>query len=335
MLNVGLIGLGPEWEHRYKPALAKLRQRLRVRSVFAPVAAHAEQAAAELECEVSSGLLALIEREDVRALLILDTAWYAGVPAEFACQVGKPAFLAGRFDLRLPIADRLLRKAAETGVTLMPDFAHRYTPATSRLRELVASRLGRPQSIVVECSSPPVPSDGDARIAAKDALAVTLDWCTNLVGTAPVAVETVTESGGGGTTEKSAPAAEERPGHVQCSPVEIRVEFRRPAAGGEQAVAWIRLAEHVPLPAPLADASGTSMGLRARVQCVNGTAWLEGPRQVTWESGSERSAESLTSDRPDVVVMLDHFSRRVVGGLIPVPTLDDLCRAFELIGRVA
>jgi hypothetical protein len=43
-----------------------------------------------------------------------------------------------------------------------------------------------------------------------------------------------------------------------------------------------------------------------------------------------RATESLTTDRTDVEVMLDHFTRRVLGGLIPVPTLEDVQRAREL-----
>jgi hypothetical protein len=55
-----------------------------------------------------------------------------------------------------------------------------------------------------------------------------------------------------------------------------------------------------------------------------------GAAQVAWETAREARVESLTGERADVEVMLDHFSRRVVGGLIPVPTLDDLCLAFRL-----
>src|SRR4029077_5389566 len=122
-----LIGLGSEWQDRYRPALAKLQQRLRVRCVYAPGAPYAKQVAVELGCDVAPGIMALIERDDVRALLVLDTAWYSGAPAQFACQVGKPAYLAGRLVHRLEIAGGLARRAAETGVTLMPDFGHRYT----------------------------------------------------------------------------------------------------------------------------------------------------------------------------------------------------------------
>ena len=145
MLNVGLIGLGPEWEHRYRPRHSGDWRALAVRCVQASIISRAEQAAAELGCDVAPGLLSLMEREDVQALLVLDTAWYGSMPAQFACRVGKPAFLASRLAHSSHGADQLVRRAAHTGVTLMPDFAHRYTPGTSRLRELIATRLGRPQ----------------------------------------------------------------------------------------------------------------------------------------------------------------------------------------------
>jgi len=317
MLNVGLIGLGPEWEQRYRPALAKLAPRLAVRCVYASIASRAEQAAAELGCEVAHGLLSLMERDDVRALLILDAAWYGAVPAHFACQVGKPAFLASRLAHRCRGADELLGLAAQTGVTLMPDFAHRYTPATSRLRELIATRLGRPHVLIVdaeaECDPDAINSDAsDLTLtdAARAALALALDWSMSLVGGVPVAIR----------------AAGNR------SPADgfaLHVEFRRPAAGGVAPTARIRLAAKSP--ATSANESGTSIALRASVECAAGKALLEGPQDVTWDLAGEQFVESLTSDRPGVEVMLDHFSRRVVGGLIPVPTLDDLCRAFQLV----
>jgi hypothetical protein len=39
----------------------------------------------------------------------------------------------------------------------------------------------------------------------------------------------------------------------------------------------------------------------------------------------------LSHDRPEVEVMLDHFCRRVVGGLIPVADLLDICRSLHLV----
>jgi len=41
--------------------------------------------------------------------------------------------------------------------------------------------------------------------------------------------------------------------------------------------------------------------------------------------------ESLDAERNETEVMLDHFSRRIVGGLIPIPTLDDVLRAIDVL----
>jgi predicted dehydrogenase len=253
----------------------------------------------------------------VRALLVLDAAWYAGIPARFACQAGKPAFLAGRLMHRLPMAEELMQRAAETGVTLMPDFSHRYTPGTSRLRELVASRLGRPLEIAVDAAAVKTDSGGDESlpVARRDVLAATIDWCTNLVGTPPAIV-------------RAAPVSDANSNSLS----EVHIEFRRPAAGGHAARATIRLLEDTA--GSVSDCDGTEISLLACVKCANGIAFLEGPRQVTWEHKGERLGETLVADRAGVEVMLDHFTRRVVGGLIPVPTLEDLCRAYQLADTV-
>lgn len=329
MLNVGLIGLGPEWERRFRPALARLAPRLSVRCVHASILSRAEQAAAEIGCDLAHGLMSLMERDDVRALLILDTEWYGAVPAQLACQVGKPAFLATRLAHGSHDADRLVRQAAQTGVTLMPDLAHRYTPATARLRELMATRLGRPLSLAVDVVAHGNSFLGKSEMpdACREALAVAVDWSTTLAGAPPVSVRAVRN------------CADER--------LELHVEFRRPPAQSAAPSALVRLAAEVPGPShdsPSNNGCDTSITLRAKVECARGSALLDGPQEITWnlnatestgepteETAGERIVESLASDRPGLEVMLDHFCRRVVGGLIPVPTLDDLCRAFQYV----
>jgi predicted dehydrogenase len=296
----------------------KLRQRLRIRSVYAPVITQTEQAAAELGCDVAPGLMALMERNDVRALLVLDTAWHGGVPAQLACLTGKPAYLAGPLFHRAPMTDHLLLRAAQAGVTLMPDFAHRYTPATSRLRELIATKLGRPLTIAVDLPLAVnfAEENGPLSTGTCQALAATIDWCTNLVGTPPAAVRAATKGAGDAT--------------AKVGLTELLVEFRRPAAGGAATIATLRFDSRATSTALATEPDAGTIGLKACVRCAKGTAWLESTQQLTWESSADRAHESLTTDRPAVEVMLDHFTRRVVGGLIPVPTLEDLCRASQL-----
>jgi hypothetical protein len=185
------------------------------------------------------------------------------------------------------------------------------------LRELIATRLGRPQALAVEVqvdSDPgaikPDASELTRADAARDALALALDWSMSLVGAVPVAVHAA----------RNGPPADG---------FELNVEFRRPAAGGVAPTAIIRLAAKST--GVFATDIGMSIALRANVECAHGKALLAGPQDVRWDLAGEQFVESLTSDRPGIEVMLDHFCRRVVGGLIPVPTLEDLCRAYQLV----
>lgn len=301
MLNVGLIGPGPEWESRYRPALANLRGRLRVRSVYAPVYGLAMQVASELDCVPSPGLVALVEQPDLRAIIVLDTAWCGDVPVRLACAAGKPAFLASRLGEGTGRLRNLCDCAGSAGITLMPELAWRYTPATARLRELTATKLGRPLEISVTAGA--WVSNGQGTLHSMllgDPLAELIDWCCCIVGIPPLQVETV--HAGNGTAAR-------------------RIQFRRPTAGGAAPQAQIRIRT----------ASDCS-GFEAVVRCANGVAELIGSTTIRWDSGTGQIEECLTGERHAVELMLDHFARRVVGGLIPVPTLEDACRALELAG---
>jgi predicted dehydrogenase len=303
MLDVGLIGLGPEWEVRYRPALVNLRHRMRVRVIQSAVGGLAEQMATEWRCDPGQGLRAAMERSDVRALLILDTAWYGAVPAEFACRTGKPAFLAGQLGPWVTRAESLLPLAQETDTPLMPDFSHRYTPATSRLKELIATRLGRPDEVSVEVPIPPTagePINGsDFLERGRDEFLAAIDWACHLIGTVPIEVRS-----------SATPQGAE----------ETAIAFQQSASGGTPASARVVL-HHRPFGSP---------EWSAQVRCRKGSARLHGGTQIEWEDATERRHESLSGERGGVEVMLDHFSRRVVGGLIPIPTLDDLCRAARI-----
>ena len=147
-LRVGVIGLGRLWEARHKPALARLRDRFLVTAVYDQVLRRAEIEAGHLGCAAVEGLSALVNRPDVDVVHVLTPQWFGLHPIDLACDAGKPVYCA------LPLAgavdelEALAAKVEASGVAFMPEFARRFYPATLRLRELLATTLGRPRLIL-------------------------------------------------------------------------------------------------------------------------------------------------------------------------------------------
>lgn len=314
MLHIGIIGLGSTWEQRYRPTLWRLRDRIQVAGVYDPVAAKATQVAAELRTAPVEGIWELLSRPLVKGVLVLDATWLGHIPLLMACSRGKPAYIAGTLGNSLSVVNQLQHESDETGNDLMPELSRRYTPATIRLRELLATRLGRPRRIRVELHLPAVP-DSQLPIGQAtelDALVGLVDWCRCIVGTTfagAVSRETVTTGGIHG------------PARIH----DLKVTFKRSATDGEPAWAEIRLFLHQN------ERCDLPVCLSGHIDCAHGHASLSGPSQLSWKIGAETITESLSSERSELEVMLDHFSRRVVGGLIPVPSVADVSRAMQLI----
>ncbi len=184
MLDIGLVGLGPDWETCYKPALIRLRPRLRVRSVHTTVATRAEPVAAEFDCRPAPSLTALIERADLRAIVVLDPGWCGAVPVDLALNLGKPVFFANSGALPRDLIPRLAQRSAGTGVMLMPDLRIRYLPSTIRLRELIATRIGRPLNVEARWGAA---ADGESfRGKLNVRLVEVFDWFRAIAGTPPL-----------------------------------------------------------------------------------------------------------------------------------------------------
>lgn len=333
MLDVGLIGLGADWEKRFRPVLTRLRPRLRIKAIYSPVSHRAEPVAAEFQAVHSPGLCALLERPDLRAILLLDSGWTGHLPAELACARGKPVFFAGASGIGSQAISLLAAQSAESGTTVMPELRLRYLPATLRLRELLATQLGRPHHIRLHLAAP---TEGCQSDQLRARLVELLDWCRALVGTAPVdARRTGATSGRNGTL----PHASSNNGALHPGPTAhastFEVLFAQPARGGAATRAEI-----------LIDASTTvaalqPLAVRMRVECERGWAEIDRAHAITWStadaqgSNSPATVEALDEERDDLELMLDHFSRRVVGGLVPVPTFEDIRDAWELLDRLA
>lgn len=91
-LRVGLIGLGHDWDNRHRPALRALSDRFQVKAICSEVALRAEIAARDFDAVAVDGFRAMIERDDIDALLVLSTDWIGPLPIFAACDTGKAIY---------------------------------------------------------------------------------------------------------------------------------------------------------------------------------------------------------------------------------------------------
>lgn len=315
MINLGLVGLGPVWESRYRPVLEKLRHRVRVRAVYDVIASRSEQVAFEFGAVPYQGVLTLLSQPDLRGILVLDTSWHGNSLLHFVRKTKKPAYIAGSLGEDWDELTELGSLVESEGLLVMPEFSRRFTPATCRLRELIATHLGPARHITIR-AVPPAADSPDAvpgQAAGTDFLVGILDWCRYVVRSSAVQLE---------ATPLHAEAHPDGPRSIAIEFAGARDPERRPT---------VRLELHN---APVTcDKEGeTVSGVCFVITCERGEAVIEGPAQIRWTpAGGEGKTESLTADRTEVEVMIDHFCRRLAGGLIPVADISDVCRCLRLV----
>jgi hypothetical protein len=179
-LRVGVIGLGPRWRRQYRPALRGLRDAFQVSAVCDQVHDRAARAAKRLGCAAAGGPTDLLQREDVDALLLLDSQWHGLWSAELACRMGKPVFCCPPEALAAAEAEAVRREADTAGVPVLLALPLRALPAAARLRELLAGSLGEAR---VAMASTGASDEG----AAPSPLDLT-DLCAMLFAAEPVRV---------------------------------------------------------------------------------------------------------------------------------------------------
>jgi len=293
MLKIGIIGLGPHWESHYRPALMRLSRRLRVSAVYDPVASRAERAAHELGARCALSMRSLLKRNDVRAVLLLDESWHGLAPLRFAVESGKPLYITGRLSASLEALDALCQSAAGQSLVICPELRLRTAPATARIMELTATQLGAVESADVRMN---LSHEHDALAL----LVAVIDAAGVVVRSIPSLIERI----------ESDPQA-----------LNFKVTFGRVASTGEPLAVRISV-----------KSESSSPGISAVLTCRGGTILQMGETGLTWrrETGDE-FCELLDVERTGAEVLLDHFARRIVGGLVPIPGLDDACRILRLL----
>ncbi len=319
-LRVGVIGLGDGWERRYRPALRALRDRFEVRGVYAPVALLAEKAARKFGAKASPGFQQLVRRTDVDAVLVLSTEWLGTLPILAACDAGKAIFSAASLDVDLDQAASLRQHVERSGVAYVAEFARRHAPATLRLKELIATRLGDPQLLFCHHRAKRGKqtagrAEQRPEASATHRLLELVDWCCYVVGARPSAVLGVQHH----TSETG----------MQEDYRMISLDFSPSQQSGTGPVAQISFGSYLSPQWP--EAISFRPPAHLQICCQRGVAFVDLPSTVVWFDEAGRHMESLENERPVGEQMLIQFHRAVTSLVLKRSDLDDAYRTLRIV----
>lgn len=313
------------------PALTALRNRYEVRAVCDPVAHLARQAAEELEARPIDGFRALAAADDIDAVMMLSGRWYGALPILAACDAGKAIYCGASVEMSPGEAQRLQSRVADSGVAFMAELPFRLAPATIRLKELIATRLGQPQLLFCnERHTAPAYGGADpcARTLASHnrRLIEMVDWCRYVAGLEPSTVQCVTHSGLG------------REGTDDYSLVTLSFGDNERSEQGKTngktarqcpVLAQIACGEYVPTGWSEAAAFRRSADLQ--VVCEHGMAFLDLPGSLVWFDDAGQHTESLQDERPVGEQLLMQFHRSVSSLVLQPSSLEDAFKALRIV----
>ena len=316
-LRVGLVGLGDQWDSRHRPALKAMEDRFDVRAICCEVAERSKLVATEFDATPMDGFRAMIERDDIDAVLALATDWVGPLPILAACESGKAVYSSAILDVSPDQAKDIWRRVNESGVAFMAELPRRYSPATIRLKELIATRLGPPRMMFCH-DRLPVESQvnhlrrGEYCPIVWRHLMEQVDWCRYLVDRDPESVFSVVHE----------TAADQI--FYQMVSLDFPV-----GENGVQPVAQISLGHYVP--EKWSDALSFRRPASIQIRCENGMAFIDLPNSLIWFDDAGQHTESLEFDHPVGVVMLDRFHRAVTSLIRQQSDLEDAYRAMQVV----
>jgi predicted dehydrogenase len=344
-LRIGLIGLGDAWQTRHRPALRVLQDRFDVRAIFSTVSKLAENSAAEFQADAVDGYRALMSRGDIDAVLILERSWLGWLPVLAACESGKAVYWAGDLDFD-PHRDRGVREQIEaSGVAFMTEFPRRFAPATLRLKELIATRLGAPKLIfchrrLLGNERDTTRTDTEFNLVEQE-LVELVDWCRYVVGREPSEVSCVShastaqigndaQANGAAVAGKGTDASDgcshrsENRSDYQC----LSLQF--PAIeNGSAVTAQISCGSYIPQNWP--EAVNFRPPAAMQICCQRGVAYIDLPSSITWFDDAGRHMESLDTESPVGEQLLTAFHRAVTSLIRNIGDLNDAYRAASIL----
>ena len=317
-LRVGLVGLGNQWNTRHRPALRALADRFDVRAVCGEIGLLAHQAAREFDAASVDGFRALAARDDVDAVLILAPQWFGPLPILAACDFGKAVYCANLLTVQSDQAQTIQTRIEAAGIAFMLEFSRRHAPATLRLKELIATRLGAPR--VLFChqrrsrndavrSQNSQPSDG-----VLQNLVEMVDWCRYIVNHKPTSVIGQLHATSDGS---------------QNDYEMMSLDFSSHVKPGSGPMAQISCGQYIADDWPEAIAFRPPAAMQ--VCCERGIAFVDLPASLVWFDEAGRHREHLESERPVGEQLLAQFYRDVTSLVRNTSSLEESYQALTIV----
>ena len=317
-IRVGLIGLGDQWNARHRPALVALSDRFEVTAICCEVAELSKSVADEFGAVPVDGFRAMIERNDIDAVLALSPDWVGPLPLIAASEAGKAVYSSTALDIVPGQALEIRKRIDASGVAFMAEFPRRYSPATIRLKELIATRIGQPHLLFCH-DRMPVERQSD-RLRRGDYCPLVwkhmmeqVDWCRYIVGADPVSVVS---------------SVYDSPGDQQTFYQSVSLEFPT-SKSGIKPLAQLSLGHYIP--ERWQDALAYRRPASIQIRCDDGMAFLDLPNNLSWFNDAGQHNESLETERPVGEQMLGQFYRSITSLVRNQSGLIDAYRAMRVV----
>ena len=319
-LRVGLVGLGDLWNTRHRLALMALSDRFDVRAICCEVADRAKQVAEDFGAEAVDGFQELVRRPDIDAILSLASDWVGPLPIIAACEAGKAVYSSAVLDVAPDEAADIRRRIDESGVAFMIELPRRYSPATLRLKELIATRLGKPR--LMFCHERLPVEDQSNRLRRGKVLKLVwrnlmeqVDWCRYIIDREPISV----------TSSTFEPPNHEKDIFYQSMSLQFESSENSPV----HPMAQISIGHYIPR--DWREALGYRRAASIQVCCENGMAFIDLPTKLVWFDDAGQHTESLESERPVGEQMLCQFHRAVTSLIRKTTDLKDAYTALKVV----
>lgn len=310
--RLGLVGVGNKWESRHLPALRALSDRFELRAVCDPVRHLAEQAARHFDANVHDGFRALTNRDDIDGVLLLSARFYGAVPIFAACDAGKAIYCAAALELGNEEATHLKQRVEESGIAFMAEFPCRLSPATLRLKELIATKLGKPKLLFCNRRRSCLGNNPDIDYCNRDMIEL-IDWCRYIFDGEPSSLIACGHKGN------------------SCGELDylsVSLDFSEPGEIGVGPLANIRCGKYVD------QMFEESLAFRRpadlKLVCENGIAFVDLPNTVAWFNEAGQHLETLDHERPVGEQLLLHFHRAIESLVLKTASLADAHRAISI-----